>query len=122
MFDFFALSVPRETRERQASEEAAAKLGLALSYHPVMGMAGIDDALNAIRKDNCDALLVFPDSPCIASATASPTLLYPQNRRRFPVGSFRKERTAADIWSKHSRPVSLAGALCGSHPPRHETR
>jgi hypothetical protein len=62
MFDFFALSVPRETRERQASEEAAAKLGLALSYHPVMGMAGIDDALNAIRKDNCDALLVFPDS------------------------------------------------------------
>jgi putative ABC transport system substrate-binding protein len=27
-----------------------------------MGMAGIDDALNAVRNDNCDALLVFPDS------------------------------------------------------------
>jgi putative tryptophan/tyrosine transport system substrate-binding protein len=53
---------PGESLERQASEEAAAKLGLSLSYHPVMGMAGIDDALNAIRNDNCDALLVFPDS------------------------------------------------------------
>jgi putative tryptophan/tyrosine transport system substrate-binding protein len=53
---------PGEARERQASEEAATKLGLALSYHPVMGMAAIDDALNAIRNDGSDALLVFPDS------------------------------------------------------------
>jgi len=53
---------PGEPRERQASEEAAAKLGVALSYHPVMGIAGLDKALTDIRNDDCDALLVFPDS------------------------------------------------------------
>ena len=53
---------PGESRERQASEEAATTLGLALSYFPISGMDGLDDALAAIRKDGCDALVVFPDS------------------------------------------------------------
>jgi putative tryptophan/tyrosine transport system substrate-binding protein len=53
---------PGEQRERQASEEAVAKLGLALSYYPIAGIAEIDDALAAIRRDGCDALVVFPDS------------------------------------------------------------
>ncbi len=53
---------PGEHLERQASEEAVAKLGLALSYYPIMGTAGLDDALAAIRRDGCDALVVFPDS------------------------------------------------------------
>jgi len=53
---------PGEQLERQASEEAATKLGLTLSYHPVSGMAAVDDALESIRQDRCDALVVFPDS------------------------------------------------------------
>ena len=53
---------PGEPRERQASEEAAAKVGLTLSYHPIMGIAALDQALTDIRNDSCDALLVFPDS------------------------------------------------------------
>jgi putative tryptophan/tyrosine transport system substrate-binding protein len=53
---------PGEHLERQASEEAVAKLGLALSYYPIMDMAGLDDALAAVRRDGCDALVVFPDS------------------------------------------------------------
>ena len=53
---------PGEPRERQASEEAAAKVGLTLSYHPIMGIAALDQALTDIRNDSCDALLVCPDS------------------------------------------------------------
>ena len=52
---------PGEFRELQASEEAAAELGLALSYFPTTGTGGLDDALAAIQKDGCDALAVFPD-------------------------------------------------------------
>jgi ABC-type uncharacterized transport system substrate-binding protein len=53
---------PGEPLERQASEQAAVKLGIALSYHPIKGIAALDKALMDIRDDNCDALLVFPDS------------------------------------------------------------
>ena len=53
---------PGEERERQASQDAVVKLGLALSYYPILDMAGLDAALSAIRRDGCDALVVFPDS------------------------------------------------------------
>ncbi len=53
---------PGAPRELQASEEAAAKVGLTLSYHPITGLAALDQALTDIRNDGCDALLVFPDS------------------------------------------------------------
>jgi putative tryptophan/tyrosine transport system substrate-binding protein len=53
---------PGEQLERQASAEAVAKLGLTYSYYPIMGIAELDDALAAIQRDGCDALVVFPDS------------------------------------------------------------
>jgi len=53
---------PGEPRERQASEEAVAKLGLSLSYYPIAGLGELDNALAAIKRDACDALVVFPDS------------------------------------------------------------
>jgi putative tryptophan/tyrosine transport system substrate-binding protein len=53
---------PGEQRERQASEEAVAKLGLSLSYYPISGLGELDNALAAIARDACDALVVFPDS------------------------------------------------------------
>jgi hypothetical protein len=53
---------PGEQKERQASEEAVAKLRLSLSYYPISGLAELDNALSAIQRDGCDALVVFPDS------------------------------------------------------------
>jgi putative ABC transport system substrate-binding protein len=50
-----------EHRERAASEEAAAKLGLAVSYFPIKDPAEIDPAFVAIREAKCDAVVIFPD-------------------------------------------------------------
>ena len=52
---------PGEHRERQASEEAAAKLGIKSAYFPIRDLAELDKTLGAIVQDRCDALIVFPD-------------------------------------------------------------
>jgi putative ABC transport system substrate-binding protein len=61
---------PGQALERKASEEAAAKLGLELSYVPYTSrsvlpardLSELDAAFRAIVQDRCDALVVFPDS------------------------------------------------------------
>jgi putative tryptophan/tyrosine transport system substrate-binding protein len=61
---------PGESLERKASEEAAAKLGLELSYFPYFtrsflparDLSDLETAFRAIVQDRCDALVVFPDS------------------------------------------------------------
>src|SRR5947208_1671624 len=61
---------PGEPLERKASEEAAAKLGLELSYFPYASrsflpardLSALETAFRAIVADRCDALVVFPDS------------------------------------------------------------
>ena len=61
---------PGEPLERKASEEAAAKLGLELSYFPYASrsflpardLSDLETAFRAIVQDRCDALVVFPDS------------------------------------------------------------
>src|SRR5207302_10239816 len=61
---------PGEHLERKASEEAAAKLGLELSYFPyatrsflpARDLGDLETAFRAIVQDRCDALVVFPDS------------------------------------------------------------
>ena len=61
---------PGEPLERKASEEAAAKLGLELSYFPYASrsflpardLGDLETAFRAIVQDRCDALVVFPDS------------------------------------------------------------
>jgi putative ABC transport system substrate-binding protein len=61
---------PGEPLERKASEEAAAKLGLELSYFPystrsflpARDLSDLETAFRAIVQDRCDALVVFPDS------------------------------------------------------------
>jgi putative tryptophan/tyrosine transport system substrate-binding protein len=61
---------PGEPLERKASEEAAAKLGLELSYFPYTSrsvlptrdLGELETAFRAIVADRCDALVVFPDS------------------------------------------------------------
>jgi putative ABC transport system substrate-binding protein len=61
---------PGEHLERKASEEAAAKLGIALSYFaytsrsvlPTRDLGELETAFRAIAQDHCDALVVFPDS------------------------------------------------------------
>src|SRR6266516_4261159 len=61
---------PGEHLERKASEEAASKLGLELSYFPyatrsflpARDLSDLETAFRAIVQDRCDALVVFPDS------------------------------------------------------------
>jgi ABC-type uncharacterized transport system substrate-binding protein len=61
---------PGEHLERKASEEAAAKLGIELSYFayssrsvlPTRDLGELETAFHAIAQHRCDALVVFPDS------------------------------------------------------------
>src|SRR6266436_6522737 len=61
---------PGEHLERKASEEAAGKLGLEISYFPYTSrsflpardLSELEAAFRAIVQDRCDALVVFPDS------------------------------------------------------------
>jgi putative ABC transport system substrate-binding protein len=60
---------PGEHLERQASEAAAVKLGIELSYFPYTSpvlptrdLSELETAFRAIVQDRCDALVVFPDS------------------------------------------------------------
>jgi putative ABC transport system substrate-binding protein len=53
---------PGEHLERKASEEAAAKFGLAVSYFPITAVAQIEPAFAGMRDAKCDALVVFPDA------------------------------------------------------------
>src|ERR1700682_2699424 len=52
---------PGEQGERTASEEAARKLGIAVSYFPIRDPAEIDQAFVGMRDAKCDAVVVFPD-------------------------------------------------------------
>lgn len=53
---------PGEPIERTASEAAAGKLGLAVSYFPIFAPAQIEPAFAGMREAKCDALVVFPDA------------------------------------------------------------
>ena len=55
---------PGADEERKASEDAAAKLGLAVSWFPITAVepAQIEQAFASMRDARCDALVVFPDS------------------------------------------------------------
>jgi ABC-type uncharacterized transport system substrate-binding protein len=53
---------PGEHGERTASEEAARKLGLSVSYFPILEPKQIEAAFAGIRDAKCDALVVFPDA------------------------------------------------------------
>jgi putative ABC transport system substrate-binding protein len=60
---------PGDHKERQASEVAAAKLGIEVVYFPYNGaslpvseLATLNDVLREIANSKCDSLMVFPDS------------------------------------------------------------
>jgi putative ABC transport system substrate-binding protein len=56
-----------EHRERATTEEIAGKLGIAVAYVPIQATAGIDGALQSIARQNCDALIAFPDAVMLAN-------------------------------------------------------
>ena len=61
---------PGDHKERQASEVAAAKLGIEIVYFPytspsslpVSELSGLEKVLGSIADARCDGLMVFPDS------------------------------------------------------------
>ena len=53
---------PGEQRERKASEAIAAKVGLQVAYVPIGAPSGLNDALQSIARQSCDALVAFPDA------------------------------------------------------------
>lgn len=56
-----------EHRERAITEEIAGKLGMATVYVPIQAATGLDGALQAIARQNCDGLIVFPDGVMLAN-------------------------------------------------------
>jgi putative tryptophan/tyrosine transport system substrate-binding protein len=52
---------PGEQRELSESQKTAQKVGVTLLYHQVSSAADVNAALDAIIKDNANALLAFPD-------------------------------------------------------------
>ena len=52
---------PGEQRELMETQSAARALGTTLQYHQVRASADVDRALDAIIKENTNALLAFPD-------------------------------------------------------------
>jgi putative ABC transport system substrate-binding protein len=59
---------PGEHRERAATEEAAGKLGITVIYVPIERATGLDGALQSIARQNCDALIAFPDGLMLANS------------------------------------------------------
>ena len=55
-------------RERAVSEEVVAKLGMTMAYVPIEAASGLDGALQAIARQNCDALVTFPDGVMVANS------------------------------------------------------
>jgi putative tryptophan/tyrosine transport system substrate-binding protein len=53
---------PGEQGELRASQAAAGKLGLKLSYFQIRDPAQVDEALTGIVKARCEAIDVFPDA------------------------------------------------------------
>ena len=52
---------PGERSERQATEDAARALGVAVSYVPFTGAAALDAGLSAVRAAQADGMVVFPE-------------------------------------------------------------
>ena len=52
---------PGEQRELMETQSTARTLGMTLQYHQVRASADVDRALDAIIKENTNALLAFPD-------------------------------------------------------------
>jgi putative ABC transport system substrate-binding protein len=50
-----------EHRERAVSQDVAAKLGMTIAYVPIQAANELNDAFQAIARQNCDALVTFPD-------------------------------------------------------------
>jgi putative ABC transport system substrate-binding protein len=59
---------PGAPRELQSSRDAAARLGLALSYHPTTSVAELEPALDKIAQARIDAILVFADGFALGQA------------------------------------------------------
>lgn len=57
-----------EQRERAVSEEVVAKLGMTMTYVPIQAASELDDAFQAIARQNCDALVTFPDGVMVANS------------------------------------------------------
>jgi len=57
-----------EHRERAVSEEVIAKLGMTLAYVPIQEASELDAAFQTIAKQNCDALITFPDGVMVANS------------------------------------------------------
>jgi len=57
-----------EHRERAVSEEVVAKLGMTMAYVPIQAASELDDAFQVIARQNCDALVTFPDGVMVANS------------------------------------------------------
>jgi len=114
-----------EKRERDASQQAATRLGLEVIYLPVTTSAEIEPALLAARKARCDAVDVYPDAlmaseagriAAIAEREKLPSIsgwsLFPESGLLMSYGpnqreSFRRIAAYVDKILRGARPADL---------------
>jgi putative tryptophan/tyrosine transport system substrate-binding protein len=122
---------PGEQLERKASAEAAAKLGIQLSYFPYSSrsvlpardLGELETAFRAIAQDRCDALVVFPDSAmyeiCERIARFAVETKLPSG---LGLVVLREQGIADDLWAECPGTLPLARELCGPNSAWHFTR
>ncbi len=93
---------PGDGAERRVSAVAAAGLGLSIEYFELQGGgAGLDAALDAIRRSSCTAAVMFPVQPVISNA---PRIAEWSGRYRIP---------ALSGWSSFAYAGNLMSYGCG---------
>ena len=95
---------PGEQRELMETQSTARTLGMTLQYHQVRASADVDRALDAIIKENTNALLAFPDPVTM--------------RHRTQIAEFAAKNRLASVFG--FREYVEGGGLMSYGPPRDE--
>ena len=107
---------PGEKAERQASLSAAEQLGLEVIPTEFDPAQGFEAALDKIRQQRCDALVVFPDTGMLARA--GQIAEFGLKERLMCVGLDRvcARRLHCQLRAEPAPGLPPVGALCRSHP------
>jgi putative ABC transport system substrate-binding protein len=84
-----------ERRELEASQAAAARLGLGLDYLPFEGDAGVEASLSTALRAGCQAMMVFPDAGMM------------RRSERFAQFALQNRMPAASGWAEFARRGNL---------------
>jgi putative ABC transport system substrate-binding protein len=112
---------PGENRERQASQAAAEKVGLAISYYPFRDPPELDSIFRSVIQDHCDAIVVFPDTSMFGMVDRiSKFAIDAKLPTASGWGRFAEKGSIAELRTQFTRTLPLSRALCGSYVARYK--